>query len=144
VTAPGEKGITTRWQNPITGPTNEIQDLHPSALLRRALLRKEHRLRLRDGVINQAGSTSRAQAQPDPVTGPTPANNQERPRRAASLSGPPGGGAQLGDLSQRLVELGPIPEVLEALQNILRNDNTADTDLPQYDEGNRRVVRSSV
>jgi hypothetical protein len=38
------------------------------------------------------------------------------------------------DLRRRLVELGPIPEVLEALQDLLRNQDTLDGSLPRYEQ----------
>jgi hypothetical protein len=42
------------------------------------------------------------------------------------------------DLRQRLAELGPIPEVLQALQDLLRNEEVVDSSLPLYEPVNER------
>jgi hypothetical protein len=58
-------------------------------------------------------------------------------QRAESLRSAPGSvpRAQAVELQRRLEELGPIPEVLEALQAILRRQNVGDTELPRYEDG---------
>jgi hypothetical protein len=38
------------------------------------------------------------------------------------------------ELHRRLEELGPVPEVIQALQEMLRRENVAEDDLPQYEE----------
>jgi hypothetical protein len=57
-------------------------------------------------------------------------------QRAESLQSTPGSvpRAQAVELQQRLEELGPIPEVLEALQAILRRQNAGESGLPRYEE----------
>jgi hypothetical protein len=42
--------------------------------------------------------------------------------------------AHAADLRRRLTELGPIPEVLEALQDLLQNHDTSDGSLPRYEQ----------
>jgi hypothetical protein len=64
-----------------------------------------------------------------------PLDIQQLLRRADSLSTAPG--TQAADLRQRLAELGPIPEVLQALQDLLRNESAVDPDLPRYEEMHR-------
>jgi hypothetical protein len=49
-----------------------------------------------------------------------------------------GPGTAAADLQQRLVELGPIPEVLQALQNLLHSEAAAHGELPEYEEGSSR------
>jgi hypothetical protein len=46
-------------------------------------------------------------------------------------------GPQVTELQRRVRELGPPEEVLQALQEILRMDNEADADLPEYEEGSQ-------
>jgi hypothetical protein len=54
-------------------------------------------------------------------------------------------GTRVTELQQRLAELGPIPEVLEALQELIRNSEVdvrdADSELPRYEEGRRTRLR---
>jgi hypothetical protein len=89
-------------------------------------------------------------AHPEPSPSFTP---QERPRTGkralpATPSALPadvqlllrraGPGTAAADLQQRLVELGPIPEVLQALQNLLHSEAAANGELPEYEEGSSR------
>jgi hypothetical protein len=127
-------------------PTLERDDRREdSTPLSRVLQRKEQRAQQRARIEAEAGpAEAGAAAAPEPErSAPAPANAepldiQQLLRRAGSLSAAPGTPA--ADLRQRLAELGPIPEVLEALQDLLHNETAADPDLPQYEETRRRNV----
>jgi hypothetical protein len=128
-------------------PTLERDDhREDSTPLSRALQRKEQRAQQRARIEAEAFGPVEAEAVAAPTPGPStsapanvqPLDIQQLLRRAGSLSTAPGTPA--ADLRQRLAELGPIPEVLEALQDLLHNETAADPDLPQYEETRRRNV----
>jgi hypothetical protein len=127
-------------------PTLERDDRREdSTPLSRALQRKEQRAQQRARVEAEAGpAEAGAAAAPEPErSAPAPANAepldiQQLLRRASLLSTIPD--AQVADLRQRLIELGPIPEVLQVLQDLLRNEAAAEPDLPQYEDIRRQDV----
>jgi hypothetical protein len=126
-------------------PTVERDDRREdSTPLSRALQRKE-RAQQRARVEAEAGPAEAGEAAaPEPErSAPVPANAepldiQQLLRRASLLSTIPD--AQVADLRQRLIELGPIPEVLQVLQDLLRNEAAAEPDLPQYEDIRRQDV----
>jgi hypothetical protein len=98
--------------------------------------RKQHRERRALSVIAEERSGGAPARMPGPeTTSMVHPDVQQLLRRANSLNAPPGTPA--ADLRRRLAELGPIPEVLQALQDLLRSENTADLELPRYEEGGR-------
>jgi hypothetical protein len=140
----GEKETTMLWRGQV--PVLEGGDRREGSIpLSRALQRKEQRAQQRARVQAESGPVE-AEAVAAPESGPStlapanvqPLDIQQLLRRAGSLSTAPGTPA--ADLRQRLAELGPIPEVLEALQDLLHNETAADPDLPQYEETRRRNV----
>jgi hypothetical protein len=113
----------------------------------RALQRKEQRAQQRARIEAEASTSAEAGAaaapEPRPST-PAPADRaepldiQQLLRRASLLSTIPD--AQVADLRQRVIELGPIPEVLQVLQDLLRNEAATEPDLPQYEDTRRQDV----
>jgi hypothetical protein len=113
-----EKETTMFWRDQ---PPASLEPADAS-LLHLAFERKERRIQRR--VVA-------APTEAGPSSAPSSENVPQLLGGASSLSIP--AGASAGDLRQRLAELGPIPEVLHALQDLLRNElSTAEPDLPQY------------
>jgi hypothetical protein len=112
----------------------------------RALQRKEQRAQQRARIEAEASTLAEAGAAAAPEPGPStlapadaePLDIQQLLRRASLLSTIPD--AQVADLRQRLIELGPIPEVLQVLQDLLRNEAAAEPDPPQYEDTRRQDV----
>jgi hypothetical protein len=124
--------IRTGW---LTGETP--RDSNPNHV--QTLRRKRHQAR--QGLPIAAGDRTEDPGL-NPVPRPstlavTPADIQQLLRRANSLSAV-APSSPVADLQRRLEELGPVPELIQALQNMLRNQNVPDADLPQYEEGSRR------
>jgi hypothetical protein len=150
----GEKEMTMIWRarTPAALEASDgNQDHDPPSMIRRAFQRKERRRQQRAVAENEVEPTGEVPALgPQPPIVPTPEDVQQLLHRANSLlSSAPG--APGDDLRQRLAELGPnpqvsqvlqvlgsIPEVLQVFQDLLRNENAAEPDLPQYSEGDRR------
>jgi hypothetical protein len=141
----GEKKTMMAWREPGPPVLEARQDPEPGSLLTRALQRKERRMQQRAGIEDAGGSVAAAAfSEPGPSSAaPTPEDVQQLPRYANVPSTSPGG-EPVEELSQRLAELGSIPQVLQALQNLIRHDNTAEPALPQYDEGNRLAESGGV
>jgi transcription elongation GreA/GreB family factor len=105
--------------------------------LLRAFRRKQARVQQRVALNQELG---RSVAPELPTSRPSLAISQMSEdvrrllRRAESLPD-----TSAAELRRRVEELGPIPEVLQAIQEILRAQNIPDVDLPQYDEGERRT-----
>jgi hypothetical protein len=140
----GEKDTMTSWRE--QAPTLESSaDLREgSTPLSRALQRKEQRAqqRARIEVESSVEAETVATSEPRPATvapaDAEPLDIQQLLRRASLLSTMPT--TQVANLRQRLVELGPIPEVLQVLQDLLRNEAAAEPDLPQYEDTRRQDV----
>jgi hypothetical protein len=143
--ATGEKETTIFWRG--QAPTLKRDDRREdSTPLSRALQRKEQRAQQRARIEAEASGPVEAEAVAAPGPGPStlaPANAepldiQQLLRRASLLSTIPD--AQVADLRQRVIELGPIPEVLQVLQDLLRNEAATEPDLPQYEDTRRQDV----
>jgi hypothetical protein len=137
VLATGEKETTMFWrhQAPILDSNKHSQ--RPS-LFSRAFQRKQQRAQQRALVeprLTEAGVVSDPAPSALAPAGLQPLDIQQLLRHASSLSTTPG--TEAADLRRRLAELGPIPEVLQALQDILHNESAADPDLPVYEERHR-------
>jgi hypothetical protein len=139
----GEKETTIFWRE--QAPTLERADRREdSTPLFRALQRKEQRAQQRARMEAEESRPVEAQAVAAPEPGPSslaPADAealdiQQLLRRASMLSTIPD--AQVANLRQRVIELGPIPEVLQVLQDLLRNEAAAEPDLPQYEDTRRQ------
>jgi hypothetical protein len=125
------------WRDPAPPFLELHHEREPSSLLARALQRKEDRMQTRAIVTGTAASSSATSSTPDPSpAGLAPEDAQQLPRYVNSLPAETGD-EPVDELSQRLAELGSIPQVLQALQNLIRHDNTAEPALPQYDESRR-------
>jgi hypothetical protein len=143
--ATGEKETTIFWRG--QAPTLRHDDRREdSTPLSRALERKEQRAQQRARIEAEASGPVEAEAVAAPEPGPSmlspadaePLDIQQLLRRASLLSTIPD--AQVADLRQRVIELGPIPEVLQVLQDLLRNEAAAEADLPQYEDTRRQDV----
>jgi hypothetical protein len=75
-------------------------------------------------------SSSAPGANTDPEV-ETPSSDVEQLLRRADAAP---SSAQSAELRQRLADLGPIPEVLQALQDLLASQGERDPQLPQYAE----------
>jgi hypothetical protein len=139
------------WRNQAPELNYTSHNRQSSSLLRRALERKERRVQRRRNAVDvrrPSAEASAATSEPGPLVAPASGDMQQLLRRANSLlSNAPGMPtddlrqrvAELGPMSDVLQALGPMPEVLRTLQDLLRNESTTEPDLPQYSEGNRRV-----
>jgi hypothetical protein len=141
----GKKETTIFWRE--QAPTLERDDRREdSTPLSRALQRKEQRAQQRARIEAEASGSVEAEVAVVPEPGPStlapadvqPLDIQQLLRRASLLSTIPD--AQVADLRQRVIELGPIPEVLQVLQDLLRNEAAAEPDLPQYEDTRRQDV----
>jgi hypothetical protein len=130
----GEKQTAMVWrdQTPIALASLPVVDQEPAPLPRRQLLpflnRKRHPPE--PGFSNVAAVPS-SSASP-PAAG-VPENVRQLIREASDAPS-----TYAADLRQRLAELGPIPEVLQALQDLLRNEEVIDSSLPLYEPVNER------
>jgi hypothetical protein len=144
----GEKQTALFWRNEIPVSLSTVLDIRPtqpntSTSRRPASLpnfpagwRKQRRERRALSVIAEERSGGApAQMLGRETTSMVHPDVQQLLRRANSLNAPPGTPA--ADLRRRLAELGPIPEVLQALQDLLRSESTVDSELPRYEEGSR-------
>jgi hypothetical protein len=77
---------------------------------------------------HQSSSTPGANTDPEVET---PSSDVEQLLRRADAAP---SSAQSAELRQRLADLGPIPEVLQALQDLLASQGERDPQLPQYAE----------
>jgi hypothetical protein len=143
--ATGEKETTIFWrgQAPTLEGADRSEDCTPLA---RALQRKEQRAQQRARIEAEVSRSVEAEAVAVPEPRPStvapadaePLDIQQLLRRASLLSTIPD--AQVADLRQRVIELGPIPEVLQVLQDLLRNEAATEPDLPQYEDTRRQDV----
>jgi hypothetical protein len=119
------------WRGP-DAADNQVADPVPQPP--RIIPRKQFRAR------QEAALADAARARVGPRTEPTPpvlapstvpelADVQQLLRRAESVPN-----ASAADLRRRVEELGPIPEVIDAIQEILRAQNIEDVELPLYEE----------
>jgi hypothetical protein len=137
---------TTTWRREQAPTLERDSRREDSTPLARALQRKEQRAQQRARIEAEASGPVEAEAVAAPEPGPSilspadaePLDIQQLLRRASLLSTIPD--AQVADLRQRVIELGPIPEVLQVLQDLLRNEAAAEPDLPQYEDTRRQGV----
>jgi hypothetical protein len=134
----GEKDTTTSWREQAPTLESSADVREGSTPLSRALQRKEQRAQQRARIQAEAVATSESGPSTLPPADVQPLDIQRLLRRASLLSTMPD--AQVADLRQRLIELGPIPEVLQVLQDLLRNEAAAEPDLPQYEDTRRQDV----
>jgi hypothetical protein len=127
------------------GPGAALLELNPSGTpdstpISRAMQQKQRRTQQRAAAAAAgASATPPAEGIPVPEPGssaaPAPVDVQQLMRRVSLQLAP---SAQGAELRRRLEELGPVPEVIQALQEMLRSQNIEEDDLPRYEEGSRQ------
>jgi hypothetical protein len=110
-----------------------------STPLFRAMQQKQRRTQQRAAAAAGASATPPTEGIPVPEPGssaaPAPVDVQQLMWRVSLQLAP---SAQGAELRRRLEELGPVPEVIQALQEMLRSQNIEEDNLPRYEEGSRR------
>jgi hypothetical protein len=123
-----EKGTVILWRD----PSSVELSLESIA---RGRGESSHRTQKRTGLA-QESAPSMAQGLSKITLTPSiaqmPEAVQRLLQRAESLPD-----ASTADTRRRVEEIGPIPEVIEAIQEILRAQNVPDVELPRYEEGGR-------
>jgi hypothetical protein len=130
------------WREQGPSAIQDSRNDQASSPFLRAIRRKQRPTRQIRTVDSAEPPSAPARETPTDLeaTGATPIDLQQLLRRANSLASAARPGTPAADLIQRLEELGPTTEVLEALQEILRRQNTDDVELPQYEERNIQVA----
>jgi hypothetical protein len=107
--------------------------------LSRTMQQKQRRTQQRAAAGAEDIPTPPAEAvlvpEPEISTAPAPDDVRQLMRRVSLQLAP---SAQGAELRRRLEELGPVPEVIQALQEMLRSQSIEEDNLPQYEEGSRR------